>query len=76
LKKPRASSAAKFLVPSFFDANYTSRGILDRRYRDRDIEVSAIFGETNRFKMVEAFASTDPGEDFMFLFLAIQESVA
>ena len=24
MKKPRASSTAKFLVPSFFDANYTS----------------------------------------------------
>ena len=46
-------------------------GILDRRYRDGDAELSPVFGKSNGFKMIDAFASPDMGEDLQFLRMAI-----
>ena len=47
-------------------------GILDRRYRDGDVEFPPVFGQANSFEMIEAFSAPDPGEDLLFLRLAIR----
>ena len=46
--------------------------ILDRRYRDREVEAPPVLSETNGFKMIEAFAAPDAREDLLFLVLAIR----
>ena len=44
-------------------ADHMAGGILDRRYRDGEVELPPVLSETNGFEMIEAFAAPDAGED-------------
>ena len=54
--------------------DHTPIGILDGRYRHRDIELPSVFGEANGFEMIDAFAAPNAGEDLLFLRLAIRRN--
>src|SRR5271166_6955667 len=52
-------------------ADHMSGGILNRRYRDGNVELPPILSKTHGFEVIKAFAAPDVGEDLQFLFLAI-----